>query len=101
MNEKYDISKAVALFYDGKQAPQVTAKGSGVIADEIIAIAQAHQIPLCDNKALVDLLVNLELDQEIPENLYKAVAYIIAFAYALDGKVPDNFFTNPNSQNSQ
>jgi flagellar biosynthesis protein len=92
MSNKREISKAVALFYDGKQAPQVTAKGSGAIADEIIAIAQAHQIPLCDNQALVDLLVNLELDQEIPENLYKAVAYIIAFAYALEGKTPDNFF---------
>lgn len=92
MTQRHEISKAVALFYDGKQAPQVTAKGSGAIADEIIAIAQAHQIPLCDNKALVDLLVNIELDQEIPENLYKAVAYIIAFAYALEGKTPDGFF---------
>lgn len=92
MTEKPDLSKAVALFYDGKQAPQITAKGSGAIADEIIAIAQAHQIPLCDNKTLVDLLVNLELDQEIPENLYTAVAYIIAFAYALEGKTPEGFF---------
>lgn len=97
MINKRDISKAVALFYDGKHAPQVTAKGSGAIADEIIAIAQAHQIPLCDNQALVDLLVNLELDQEIPENLYKAVAYIIAFAYTLEGKTPDNFFGNADT----
>jgi flagellar biosynthesis protein len=46
-------------------------------------------VPLCDNAALVDLLVTLELGDEIPEALYIAVAYIIAFAYQLEGKVPD------------
>lgn len=84
------VQKAVALFYDGKNAPHVSAKGTGVVAEQIIALAQEHNVPLCDNSALVDLLVTLELGDEIPTALYIAVAYIIAFAYDLDGKRPDN-----------
>jgi len=82
------LAKAVALFYDGENAPLVTAKGAGKIAEEIIAIAQAEGVPLCDNPSLVELLVNLELGDEIPEALYRAVACIIAFAYQLEGKSP-------------
>lgn len=88
---KDQLQKAVALFYDGKNAPQVSAKGTGAVADEIIAIAREHNVPLCDNAALVNLLVTLELGDEIPTTLYIAVAYLIAFAYDLDGKQPDNW----------
>jgi flagellar biosynthesis protein len=84
-----ELQKAVALYYDGKNAPHVSAKGTGAVAEQIIAIAQEHGVPLCDNSALVDLLVTLELGDEIPEALYIAVAYIIAFAYQLEGKIPD------------
>lgn len=84
-----ELHKAVALYYDGSSAPQVTAKGYGAVAEEIIAIAAEHGVPLQDNGALVDLLVNLELGDEIPEALYVAVAHIIAFAYELQGKAPD------------
>ena len=84
-----ELQKAVALYYDGKNAPHVSAKGTGEVAQQIIAIAQEHGVPLCDNSALVDLLVTLELGDEIPEALYIAVAYIIAFAYQLEGKIPD------------
>lgn len=84
-----ELQKAVALYYDGKNAPHVSAKGTGEVAAQIIAIAQEHGVPLCDNSALVDLLVTLELGDEIPEALYIAVAYIIAFAYQLEGKIPD------------
>lgn len=83
------LQKAVALYYDGKNAPHISAKGTGAVADQIIAIAKEHGVPLCDNSALVDLLVTLELGDEIPEALYIAVAYIIAFAYQLEGKIPD------------
>ena len=85
------LQKAVALFYDGKNAPQVSAKGVGEVAAQIIAIANEHGVPLCDNSALVDLLVTLELGDQIPETLYIAVAYIIAFAYQLEGKEPENW----------
>ena len=86
---KDQLQKAVALYYDGENAPHVSAKGTGEVAEQIIAIANAHEVPLCDNGALVDLLVTLELGDEIPTSLYIAVAYIIAFAYGLEGKQPD------------
>ena len=86
-----DIQKAVALYYDGNNAPTVTAKGVGETAEEIMAIAREHDIPLCDNPGLLELLVQLELGDEIPETLYTAVAHIIAFAYQLQGKTPDGF----------
>lgn len=89
-NEKPGLQKAVALFYDGINAPHISAKGAGKIAEEIIAIAQQHNVPLCDNPTLVDLLVTLELGDEVPEALYVAVAYIIAFAYQLEGKTPES-----------
>jgi len=85
------LQKAVAIYYDGKNAPHVSAKGTGDVAEQIIAIAQEHGVPLCDNAALVDLLVTLELGDEIPSALYVAVAYIIAFAYQLEGKVPEGW----------
>lgn len=82
------LQKAVALYYDGKNAPQISAKGTGKVAEQIMEIAREHGVPLCDNPSLVDLLVTLELGDEIPESLYIAVACIIAFAYQLEGKTP-------------
>lgn len=91
-----DIKKAVALFYDGNQAPVVAAKGDGATADEIIAIAQANNITLCENEPLLELLMTLELGDEIPENLYLSIAQIIAFAYRLQNKAPPKPSPNMN-----
>ncbi len=82
---------AIALRYDGENAPTVTAKGHDALAEQIIAIAKQHGVPLTENRELVRLLATLELGEEIPEALYLAVAEIIAFAYMLKGKVPDGF----------
>ena len=82
---------AVALQYDGHNAPKVSAKGAGDIAEQILAIANKHDVPLQDNPELVRLLYRLELGEEIPEVLYLAVAEIIAFAYMLKGKVPESY----------
>lgn len=79
---------AVALYYDGKNAPRITAKGQGYVADEILAVAREHHIPLHDDAALVSLLARLELGDRIPEKLYVAVAEVIAFAWQLRGKWP-------------
>ena len=81
---------AVALQYDGESAPTVTARGSGELAEQILDIAQRHDVPLQDNPELVRLLYRLELGDEIPEALYVAVAEVIAFAYMLKGKVPNS-----------
>ena len=84
------MPRAVALHYDGKRAPTVIAKGSGEIARQILAMAEKHNIPLREDPELLGLLAKLDLGQEIPENLYLAIAQIIAFAYYLSGKHPHN-----------
>ena len=80
---------AVALHYDQISAPRVTAKGTDELADEIIALAKEHDIPIREQPELVQLLANVELGDEIPESLYLAVAEIILFVYMLKGKVPN------------
>ncbi len=80
--------KAVALFYDGKTAPALTAKGNNDIAEQIIALAKENGIPIREEPELVNVLSTLDLGAQIPEELYVAVAEIIAFAYLLKGKVP-------------
>lgn len=74
---------AVALEYDGENAPTVTAKGVDHIAEKIVAIAAEHGVPLQRNDGLVSILSSLELGDEVPESLYRAVAEVIAFAYLL------------------
>lgn len=84
--ELHKTAKAVALQYDGEGAPRVTAKGSGYIADEIIRLAEEHEVPLQQDESLTEMLSTVELDHEIPENLYIAVAEVIAFAYRINNK---------------
>lgn len=88
---------AVALHYDGKEAPQITAKGTGELADKIIALAKEHGIPLHEDAALIGLLSKLDLGDEVPQALYTAVAEVIAFAYILNGKMPEGFDPAPNA----
>jgi flagellar biosynthesis protein len=82
--------KAVALSYDGITAPILSAKGTGEIADEIIALAKEHDIPIREEPELVSLLAKLKLDEEIPRELYVAVAETITFAYMIKGKLPSH-----------
>lgn len=83
--------KAVALSYDGKNAPTVTATGSDDLAEQIIAIAREHNVPLFENEALLALLMDIGLGEEIPDTLYLCIAQIIAFAYKIQGKFPENW----------
>ncbi|WP_339898010.1 EscU/YscU/HrcU family type III secretion system export apparatus switch protein [uncultured Gilvimarinus sp.] len=84
-----ELQKAVALYYDGTSAPVISATGTGEIAQQIIDLAEAHEVPLCDNATLVDFLITLELGDAISEKLYLAIAHIIAFAYDLRGIIPE------------
>lgn len=87
MNEdKQPPQKAVALKYDGETAPRVVAKGQGDIAEKIIEIAREHGVVLYQDSELVKLLSRVELDEAIPNNLYHAVAAVLAFVYRLNGK---------------
>lgn len=82
---------AVSLHYDGHNAPQLTAKGEGEVAKRILELATEHDIPIYQNADLMKLLMQVELDEEIPRGLYVAVAEIIAFAYRLKDKVPEGY----------
>ena len=84
-----EASIAVALHYDGDTAPTLTAKGKGEVARQILEIAREHNVPLHEDADLVQLLSRLDLGDEIPRNLYIAVAEVIAFAYLVSGKYKD------------
>jgi flagellar biosynthesis protein len=77
--------QAVALEYDSRDAaPVVTAKGEGLVARRIVEIAQAADVPIVEDAALVSALLSLELGQEIPVELYEAVARILSWIYRLE-----------------
>ncbi|MCG8613135.1 MAG: EscU/YscU/HrcU family type III secretion system export apparatus switch protein [Pseudomonadales bacterium] len=83
--------QAVALSYDEKTAPVISATGSGDLAEEIIRIARENGVPLYENPELVRALSTLELGDEIPEILYQIIAEVVAFAFYLQGKAPAGF----------
>ena len=80
--------KAVALGYNRSQdnAPKVPASGAGEIANKIISLAKEHDIPIKEDPDLIEILSKVEVDQEIPPNLYKAVAEIFSFLYKITNK---------------
>jgi flagellar biosynthesis protein len=87
--------RAIALEYDGDAAPRITAMGTDSLAEQIIALAREHGVPMLENRELAGLLAELDLGDEIPETLYLCVAQIIAFAYRLRGRVPDGWQEEP------
>jgi flagellar biosynthesis protein len=80
--------QAIALKYDGYHAPTLTAKGDEELAEEILKIARDYEVPIYENAELVKLLARMELGDSIPEELYRTIAEIIAFAWNLKGKFP-------------
>jgi flagellar biosynthesis protein len=78
---------AVALHYDKAGAPRVVAKGRGSIGEKIIELAKAHDIPIEENEVLAGALSNVELGDEIPAELYKAVAEVLVFVLRLSGRI--------------
>jgi len=77
---------AVALKYDAAtdSAPKVIAKGRGLVAEKIMALAREQGIPMREDPDLVQLLAQIDLAQEIPPTLYKVVAEVLAFVYRLN-----------------
>ncbi len=81
---------AVALAYRaGQLAPRIVAKGNGLVAEAIIRQAQAHGIYVHESPALVSLLMQVDLDQHIPPQLYRAVAELLAWLYQMETR-PEN-----------
>ncbi len=82
---------AIALNYDGVNAPRLTAKGQDELAKRIVELAREHEVPLHCDPQLAAVLAQIPLGEEIPEALYRAVAEVIAFAYLLSGKRPPGY----------
>ena len=85
-DQQHKRKEAIALTYvPGESAgPKVVAKGKGKIAENILAKASAHDIPVHEDPSLVELLGQLDLNEAIPEELYQAVAEVFAFIYRVD-----------------
>lgn len=82
------MKKAVALTYDKQKqdAPKVSAKGKGRVAEKIIEIARQHDVPVKDDPDLMTVLSTLDIDEEIPPEIYVAVAELLAFVYSMNGR---------------
>jgi len=82
MEEK---KKAIALRYDQEKdkAPVVVAKGVGEVAERIIETAKKHGVPVLEDKALLSAMLNLEVYEQIPPDLYRAVAKVLVFVGAI------------------
>ena len=80
--------EAVAIAYGNREVPIVTAKGSDELADAIIAEAKRQGVYVTEDKELVAALSRLDLEQEIPRDLYVAVAVVMSWAYWLRGMQP-------------
>jgi flagellar biosynthesis protein len=77
--------QAIALAYEsGDYAPKIVAKGKGLIAEQIIARAKEHKVFVHESKDLVALLMQVDLDDHIPPELYLAIAEILAWLYRLE-----------------
>ena len=83
--------KAAALRYaqSKESAPRVVAKGRGKIAEKIVALAELHQVPLVEDRHLIQMLDALDVDTEIPPELYQAVAEVLVFVYRLNQQPPE------------
>lgn len=90
-NDKSNQQKTViALQYDGISAPRVSAKGTGLTAENILKLADEYGIPLHENHCLAQALANIPLGDEIPHELYLVVAEVLAFVYVLDEMQTNN-----------
>ena len=90
-DKKSEIDTAVALTYDQVNAPKISASGTDEVAREMVRIAEEHGVHLHNDPVLSRMLSTLDIGTEIPRELYELIAEIIAFAYYLQGKVPDNW----------
>ena len=78
--------KAIAIKYDVSKdrAPKIIATGKGIIAEKILALAEENNIPFFEDPALSELLAKLDIESEVPPDLYTLVAEVLAFVYQLN-----------------
>lgn len=80
---------AAALKYDpvGAEPPEILATGRGLVAEQILAIAKEHDVPLHQDAALVEALARLDCTDALPRELYAVVAEVLAYVFRLDEQV--------------
>lgn len=88
-HQSTDRKKAVALRYQPavNDAPVVVGKGEGKIAEKILELAKEHDIPVQEDASLVEVLAQIDLNKQIPPELYQVVAEVMAFVYRLDHRM--------------
>ncbi|MDY0268646.1 EscU/YscU/HrcU family type III secretion system export apparatus switch protein [Trichloromonas sp.] len=88
MAQDKPVDKAVALLYDKEQgdAPRIVASGRGALAEKIVETARAAGVYIMEDADLVELLAKLPVGDDIPPELYQAVAEILAFVYRVNGR---------------
>lgn len=85
----HNLRQAVALAYQaGSPAPKVVASGKGLIAEQIIALAEQNGVFVHQSKEIVALLMDVELDSEIPPALYRVIAELLAWLYQIEAITP-------------
>ena len=86
--EKLKKKKAVALRYkeDEDSAPKVLAKGKGILAEKIIELARESGVEIYEDSDLVEVLSAIDVGNEIPKELYRAVAEVLAFIYRMNAE---------------
>ena len=91
-NKPYKVKSAISLQYQKEinSAPKITARGEGWVAEKIIEIAQERNIPIREDKDLLNLLSEIDIGREVPESLYKVVAELLAWVYQLNKNYPDS-----------
>lgn len=84
-----DHKKAIALSYEqSMDAPHVVAKGSGIVAERMLEVALANGVPVHEDPALLSLLSALNIEEQIPEDVYQVIAELFVFLYQMEqGKI--------------
>lgn len=83
--------EAIALLYDGGQAPVISDHREGEAAQRLIQAALEHNIPIYENPDLMNELSRLNINDFIPPELYQLIAEILAFAFYIQGKAPQGY----------
>ncbi len=94
MENFLDKDQALALFYDGGQAPVISDQRMGDAAQKLIQQALDMGIPIYENPQLLQQLSELQMGQEVPSELYQLIAEILAFAFFIQGKAPQGYQTD-------
>jgi len=87
----HEIEQALALFYDGGQAPVISDKRFGKNAEDLVNLAYEAGIPIYENPELLNQLAAFSVGDNIPPELYRLVAEILAFAFYMQGKAPEGY----------